>query len=105
MYKKLIKASEESLELLHSKDYIELQNKFDKLYKAIYNDFAMLKQITKEIKQSKSDFVKSDFPVLEDFNEIKIEKIREITKIDNDIQEMNITIEDFNETIETFELN
>lgn len=58
--KKLIFESENILKEQQSKDFLELQNKFDKLYLNLSNELKAIKIVIQEIKLKKEIFIKKD---------------------------------------------
>ena len=58
--KKLIFESKNILKEQQSKDFLELQNKFDKLYLNLSNELKAIEIVIQEIKLKKEIFIKKD---------------------------------------------
>lgn len=58
--KKLIFESENILKEQQSKNFLELQNKFDKLYLNLLNELKAIEIVIQEIKLKKEIFIKKD---------------------------------------------
>ena len=91
LHKQLVKDSEDYLKLVNSKEYLDLQAKFDKKYLELRNELNILSIIQYELNTNKSLFIKKD-----ESAQCKQQKIREVKKIDKDIANMNVEIDRFN---------
>ena len=104
-HKKLIYESEQYLLLVNTTEYIEFQNKFDLLHLEIQKEQKVLKQILKEFKTNRSNFIKNqeiendsqnprnDLLIKMDKSETLEKNINDMTK---EIQNLNKTLEDYN---------
>jgi|GEM_PF-4373671 len=104
-HKKLIYESEQYLLLVNTKEYIQFQQKFDLLHLQIKKEQKVLKQILKEFKHNRNDFIKkqeiendsqnpkNDLLIKMDKSETLEKNINDMTK---EIQNLNETLEDYN---------
>ena len=104
-HKKLIYESEQYLLLVNTKEYIEFQHKFDLLHLQIQKEQKVLKQILKEFKTNRNNFIKkqeiendsqnpkNDLLIKMDKSDTLEININNMTK---EIQNLNETLEDYN---------
>jgi uncharacterized HAD superfamily protein len=106
--KELIRESEKYLLYTTTKEYLEYQDKFNTLCKQIKLEQQALKQIIKEIKENRENFIKSS--QTKDVQDVEIkclddEKIplqishsfdKEVKKLDSEISNFNHIINNYN---------
>lgn len=99
-YKQLIKDSEAYLILINSKEYLELQVKFNKKYLSLRNELNAMNIVIKELNTNKNTFIKKDIKTQYKTDQEQSRHISKVPKIDNYIKKMDIEIASFNHTID-----
>ena len=95
----MIKDSKRYLIEVNTKEYLELQSKFDELHKAIKIEQKALLQLSNELKNNRENFLKKQSTNSEKNLMIKVDAEN---TIEDDIDKMNTEIENFNNTIDSY---
>lgn len=99
--KDLIKQSEQYLQLVNSKEYIEYQYKFDALYLTILKEQKALQQLTYELKTQRSNFIKQQQTKNPSKDDLYIQ-LDQDNSLEKSIDNMNEEIDNFNQTIHNY---
>ena len=101
-YKKLVYESEQYLLLVNTQEYIDFQQKFDLLHSEIQKEQKVLKQILREFKVNRNNFIKKQIDNTSQNKDliIKIDKSdtlsKNITNMTKEIKNLNETLENYN---------
>ena len=105
LHKKLVYESQQYLLLVNTVEYVEFQKKFDLLHLQIQKEQKVLKQILREFKTNRNNFIKkqeiendqqnpkNDLLIKMDKSDTLEKNINSMTK---EIQNLNETLEDYN---------
>ena len=103
-HKKLIYESQQYLLLVNTVEYIEFQKKFDLLHLQIQKEQKVLKQILKEFKTNRNNFIKNQ-EIENDSQKPKNDLLIKVDKsetLEKNIKSMNSEIKNLNETLSDY---